>query len=110
AATPRFQRHAGRRTAIAIAVCMFGAFALAAVVESFLRVEVAFIDVAGVVLTVLTAGIAYWFAWLFDRFTHDPRRRHRHLVAATIALLVVVFLWLLAVAALLTDLNVVGFI
>ena len=110
AATPRFHRHDGRRTAIAIAACMFGAFAVAAVVESVLRVKLAYLDLAGVILTVVTAGIAYYFAWLFDRFTHDPRRRHRHLVVATVALLLVVFLWLLAVAALLTDLNVVGFV
>jgi protease PrsW len=110
AATPRFHRHAGIGTAIAIVAAMLGGMLVAAVIGTVQGESLAILYLIALVLTALIAAVTYAFVWIFDRFCHDPRQRHLMLVIASGSLAIVIALWMLLMPALMSLTNLPGFL
>jgi RsiW-degrading membrane proteinase PrsW (M82 family)/TM2 domain-containing membrane protein YozV len=86
AASPQSNRHHGYGLAVALGAVFLGALALGAVFDTILDLKsgIGVITVAELVLSTVLVGLTYFFVWVFNRFTHDRKKRHRHLVVATI--------------------------
>jgi protease PrsW len=110
AATPGFHRHHGLGAAILIVAAMLVAMLVSALVGTLLQASGAILYLIALAISVVMAVFTYGFVALFDLINHDPAQRRVVLVIASVALAVMISLWMMLVPALFTLTNLPGFL
>lgn len=106
AANPQHHHHAGYRTALVIVLALLAVLFAGSIAGAAIKSTFAIIDLAGLLVVAFFAGGSYLLVFAFS--LHDRARRHRRVAVASICLGVALLLWMLVVAALVANLNIVG--
>jgi RsiW-degrading membrane proteinase PrsW (M82 family) len=106
AANPRHHHHSGYKTALGIVIGILVTLFVGSTVGTAVKNPVAILDLVGLVVVGFIAGGTYLLVIAFG--SHERSRRHRRVAIASIVLGIALLLWLLVVAALIANLNVIG--
>jgi RsiW-degrading membrane proteinase PrsW (M82 family) len=105
-ANPQHHAHSGYRTALAIVVGILVMLFIGSIVGTTIKSDVAIINLVGLVVVGFFAGGTYLLVIAFS--LKDKAKRHRRVGIASIVLGIALLLWMLVVAALIANLNILG--